>query len=165
MSKPISAFAILKKAILEAARHIYNIRGVTDKADLVTAVYERLHSPEGLSPSIIKQMFLEMIGEIVTDRLEQVSGRGAAQLDLFNDFEFMFSLPKGDGGRKVIELGDLRIPDIEAVRAQKENNIKAAQTALEHFNEACTLIVPLLQANPEWKWRDAAEDLKSRGMV
>jgi phosphoribosylformylglycinamidine (FGAM) synthase PurS component len=85
------------------------------------------------------------------------------QIDFFRDHEIQFTLRRGKGASVQIALGDLTLDTIAEVREQKVANIEAAKKSLAEFDAACEAIVPILNANPGWKWRDAAElILKSR---
>lgn len=79
------------------------------------------------------------------------------QIDFFRDYEVQFTLRRGNGRSVQVTLGDLTPETIAEVREQKVANIEAAKKSLAEFDAACGVIVPILNANPGWKWQQAAE--------
>jgi phosphoribosylformylglycinamidine (FGAM) synthase PurS component len=79
------------------------------------------------------------------------------QIDFFRDYDLQFTVRKGKGMSIQVALGDLSLDTIPEIRAQKAMHLEAAKRSLAEFDDACDAIVPILQANPGWKWRQAAE--------
>lgn len=165
MSRGDNPLLLVKKQIMDASRRIYNVRGVTEKATHIEAVFEDVFNGHLLSPKIQKALMLYFIDRIIANRFEQNNELDIAQPDFFEDLEYKFSIPDETGKRKLIALGDVRLADIPAINKLKDSNIAAAVAERQRWNEACDLVVPLLETHPRWKWSTAVNDLRARGIV
>jgi hypothetical protein len=171
MTKPANPLSLVKKIIMDASRRIYNIRGVTAKQDHIEELYTdvvvgRAGGDLVLSPAIQKALWCYFIDDLVANRFEQRRELDIAEPDLFEDFEYKFSIPSETGkGRVLIALGDIGLPEMQVITKLKDANIEAATAERERWGEACALVEPLLRKYPDWKWADAVRFLKESGAV
>jgi hypothetical protein len=47
---------------------------------------------------------------------------------------------------------------------EKDAAVRAAKADRDRWEAAANLVVPVLQANPDWKWRDAVAHLRASGV-
>jgi hypothetical protein len=64
---------------------------------------------------------------------------------------------------RAVDLGDLGLGEIAAITKQKEDNIRTVAAEHARWRRACDVIVPLLEKNPGWLWRDACDYLRDHG--
>lgn len=91
---------------------------------------------------------------------------GTRQLSLFNDLDVAYPVVDTEAGyTRMVMLGDFSSKEIALISEQKDVNIEAALAERVRWRKAVSVIKPLLDANPGWRWRDAVEYLRGRGAL
>jgi hypothetical protein len=154
-------FHIIRDAIISAANRAYYIKKLRNTEDLVDYVDKDIVTL--LSPRLFDELRRWSIRDIVTNRFEKLLNEGE-QLNLFRDLDFQITFGRGDASYQKT-LGDLDYAHGLKTRERKQSNIDRANRALADFDRVWAFIGPLLQANPEWFWRDAVAHLESHGGI
>jgi hypothetical protein len=58
-----------------------------------------------------------------------------------------------------IDLSELTLRDIAEITEEKQQDIRDAEARYRRWAQTAALVVPILQANPHWKWKDAVTQL------
>lgn len=92
----------------------------------------------------------------------------ADQLDLLVEYDsIVIAIQRFDDTTKkytstdMVKLGNFKMREIEQHEKQQSANIKAAEEEKMLYDLAREKIVPVLRANPEMNWREAAQLLKA----
>jgi len=150
-------FRILKDQVRRAANKAMHVKKMTDPWEIGEFCLHEIDTM--LSPRLRRQAYIALIVDLLTNRKEQTD---FVTPDFFHDLEYVFTVRRG-GKSIAVECGNLDLDDIEQVTKQKENNILAATKERARWQRYCDVIVPLLQKNPKWHWRNACSWIESHG--
>lgn len=150
---------IIKGTIWSALNRAYYFRKLRNTSEIVDAIDKEV--VELISPSLLVEMRRAWIRDMITSRLEQTDFF-KEQPDLFRDLDYQFAFKKG---RETYQcaLGDLTLTEVEALERRKLMNIETAVRERDRFSAAVIVIKPLLEANPNWRWRNAVKYLAEHG--
>jgi hypothetical protein len=65
---------------------------------------------------------------------------------------------------RLIKIGDMTLQDVRDMTATMEED-GDPRGELARFREAQRLVVPVMEAHPGWRWRDAVEHLRKTGAI
>jgi hypothetical protein len=151
--------AIIKGTIYGALNRAYYLRELRDTGEIVEYIDKEI--AEVISPSLLVEARRAWIRDLITSRFEQTECL-TEQVDLFRDLDFQFAFRKK---RKAYQrvLGDVNLEEGIALERRKIVNLEAAQREKARFDRHWAVIRPLLEANPDWLWRDAVAFLERSG--
>jgi hypothetical protein len=151
--------AIIKGTIYSALNRAYHLRKMRDTGEIVAYIDKEI--AEAISPSLLAEARRAWIRDLITSRFEQTECL-TEQVDLFRDLDFQFAFRKK---RKTYQrvLGDVNLEEGITIERRKIANLEAAQREKARFDRHWAVIRPLLEANPDWLWRDAVAFLERSG--
>lgn len=151
--------AIIKGTIYSALNRAYHLRKMRDTGEIVAYIDKEI--AEAISPGLLAEARRAWIRDLITSRFEQTECL-TEQVDLFRDLDFQFAFRKK---RKAYQrvLGDVNLEEGITIERRKIANLEAAQREKARFDRHWAVIRPLLEANPDWLWRDAVAFLERSG--
>jgi hypothetical protein len=138
-------------------------RGITDPDVIAETVFKNLHERGLVSNRNANAVWLDYIKRWSVFRVNRGNKGDDRQMHLWENCEAQVYNLQFDGGVIQKVLADFDLADIEQETAQKQDNIEAAAAELRLWNRAKRYVVPLLDAHPDWKWRNAVEHMRTNG--
>lgn len=149
----------IKNSINSALARAYYVKKLRDTDQTVDFIYKEI--TDLLHPNMFALMVKALIRDMITSRAEQTNFF-SDQPDLFHDLDYQYAFRRNDKSVQCA-LGDFTLVEVLAVEQRKESHVVAANRELQRFRDHAAYIKPLLQANSDWRWRDAVAHLEKNG--
>lgn len=150
----------LTGAIRSAYRAVYR-KGTRDQDKIAEYIYDQT---DYLRHANNKRVWLFYIKKMLgLPNSRKRSAASETQVDLFEDMDQPLALLHDNGQHTFCDLGDFGLDEIAKHTRQVEANLAAVSKALDIWNAAVAVVRPVLEGNPDWRWRDAVDYLRDRG--
>jgi hypothetical protein len=168
---PLTIYAARIKALHRVA---YHVRKLNDPKDQSTYILDQLivefgtgHSPEFIAELkkpgfFFHNILLWGIAQFTSNKMAMTDFEPAQQ-DLFDDCDDVYCRIKVAGHWKELALGDADAEMVKRIIKVRQNSLKADTLALNRLVLAWDVVRPLLDAHPNWVWRDAVKWLRDHG--
>lgn len=153
--------------VRDTARRARNIKKLRDPHEIAQYCHKEALDLGLITKEWAIEAQIQAIARMITNRVKRAAKRDTSerQLHLFvNHEDIVFDLRHQD---EVVQkaLADCNIDDIKQIERQKADNISAAVTEHELFVRAANYILPILEENPFWVWRDAVRYMRDSGSL
>lgn len=159
---------VLSDEIRKAFKKIYRT-GERDRDKQAEFVFKALHSLGFVSKENLTRVFLDYIKRMILllskphIRRDPEVDPEYYQLHLWEDLDQVLAVQRADGKTEGVELGDFGLAEVEARTQQIRVNREHVIAEERMWLRACEFIRPLLEANPDWCWRDAVDHMRETG--